>query len=126
MAAVNDALHSVHYVCLIRYASVPTVNGDRFVLELVKQSEKPALLLLNKTDKLSDKSKLLPLIEWYRAEHDWKAIVPISALKGDQIEQLLREMIANLHEGEPIFSADEFTDQPMRVLAAELVREKIP
>src|SRR5437879_12481719 len=46
-------------------------------------------------------------------------------MKGSQIEQLLREMIANLPEGEPIFSADEFTDQPMRVLAAEIVREKI-
>lgn len=125
MVAVHDALLSVDAVCLIRDASVPTGNGDRFVLELVKQSEKPALLLLNKTDKLSDKSKLLPLIEWYRAEHAWKAIVPISALKGDQIHPLLDEMIENLPEQEPIFSPDEFTDQPMRVLAAEIVREKI-
>ena len=125
MATVHDALLSVDAVCLIRDASSPSGNGDRFVLDLVKQCEKPALLLLNKTDKLSDKSKLLPLIEWYRAEHDWKATVPISALKGDQIEQLLREMIEPLPEQEPIFSAEDFTDQPMRVLAAEIVREKI-
>src|SRR6266545_3327649 len=103
MVAVHDALLSVDVVCLIRDASVSTGNGDRFVFDLVKQSEKPALLLLNKTDKLADKSKLLPLIEWYRAERDWQAIVPISALKGDQIEELLREMIDNLPEGEPIF-----------------------
>jgi GTPase len=125
MAAVHDALLGVDVVCLIRDASVPTGNGDRFVLDLVKQSDKPSLLLLNKTDKLADKSKLLPLIESYQREHDWKAIVPISALKGDQIEQLLREMLDQLPEAEPIFSADEFTDQPMRVLAAEIVREKI-
>ena len=125
MASVHDALLGVDVVCLIRDASVSTGNGDRFVLELVKQSEKTSLLLLNKTDKLPEKSKLLPLIEWYRSEHDWKAIVPISALKGDQIEQLLGEMITNLPEGEPIFPPDEFTDQPMRVLAAEIVREKI-
>jgi len=125
MAAVHDALLGVDVVCLIRDASVPTGNGDRFVLELVKQASKPALLLLNKTDKLPDKSKLLPLIDWYNSEQDWKAIVPISALKGDQIEQLLREMIDNLPQGEPVFAADEFTDQPMRVLAAEIVREKI-
>jgi GTP-binding protein Era len=125
MSAVHDALLGVDVVCLIRDASVPTGNGDRFVLELVKQSDKPALLLLNKTDKLADKSKLLPLIESYQREHDWKAIVPISALKGDQIEQLLREMIDSLPSGESIFSADEFTDQPMRVLVAEIVREKI-
>ena len=125
MSAVHDALLGVEVVCLIRDASVPTGNGDRFVLELVKQSGKPALLLLNKTDKLADKSRLLPLIESYQREYDWKAIVPISALKGDQIEQLLREMLGNLPEGEPLFSADEFTDQPMRVLVAEIVREKI-
>lgn len=125
MAAVHDALLGVDVVCLIRDASVPTGNGDRFVLELVKQSGKPSLLLLNKTDKLADKSKLLPLIESYQREHNWQAIVPISALRGDQIEQLLREMLHQLPEGEPIFSADEFTDQPMRVLVAEIVRERI-
>lgn len=125
MAAVHDALLGVDVVCLIRDASVPTGNGDRFVLELVKQSGKPSLLLLNKTDKLADKSKLLPLIESYQREHNWQAIVPISALRGDQIEQLLREMLHQLPEAEPIFSADEFTDQPMRVLVAEIVRERI-
>ena len=125
MSAVHDALLGVDVICLIRDASVSTGNGDRFVLELVKQSDKPSLLLLNKTDKLADKSKLLPLMESYQREHDWKAIVPISALKGDQIEQLLGEMISNLPEAVPIFSSDEFTDQPMRVLVAETVREKI-
>ena len=125
MATVHDALLGVDLVCLIRDASVSTGNGDRFVLDLVKQSGKPSLLLLNKTDKLADKSKLLPLIEWYQGEHDWRAVVPISALKGDQIEQLLAEVIKHLPQREPLFAADELTDQPMRVLAAEIVREKI-
>ena len=125
MSAVHDALLGVDVVCLIRDASVSTGNGDRFVLDLVKQSDKPSILLLNKTDKLTDKSQLLPLIELYRSEHDWKAIVPISALKGDQVDQLLQEMIENLPEAPPIFSDDEFTDQSMRALAAEIVREKI-
>ena len=125
MSAVHDALLSVDLVCLLRDASVPTGNGDRFVLDLVKQSAKPSLLLLNKTDKLSDKSKLLPLIEWYNGQHSWQAIVPISALRGDQIEQLLAEMVTHLPESEPLFSEDELTDQPMRVLAAEIVREKV-
>src|SRR6266404_6522903 len=91
MAAVHDALLAVDLICLIRDASVSTGQGDRFTLDLVKQSEKPALLLLNKTDKLADKSKLLPLIDWYQSEHEWQSIVPISALKGDQIENLLAE-----------------------------------
>src|ERR1051325_5142688 len=71
MSAVHDALLSVDLVCLIRDASVPTGNGDRFVLDLVKQSDKPALLLLNKTDRLKEKSRLLPLIEWYQAGREW-------------------------------------------------------
>jgi len=125
MAAVHDALLGVDLVCLIRDASVATGSGDRFVLELVKQSGKPAILLLNKIDKLKDKSKLLPLIESYQKEMQWKAIVPISALKGEQIEQLLREMLLHLPESEALFSEDELTDLPLRVLAAEIVREKI-
>ena len=125
MAAVHDALLGVDLVCLIRDASASTGNGDRFVVEVVKQSDKPGLLLLNKTDKLADKTKLLPLIDWYREEQEWKAIVPISALKGDQIEQLLAEMLAQLPEAGPLFSEDELTDQPLRVMAAEIVREKI-
>src|SRR2546426_7749837 len=98
MATVQDALLGVDLVCLIRDASVSTGNGDKFTLDLVKQSDKLALLLLNKTDKLADKSKLLPLIEWYQQESDWQAVVPISALKGDQIEALLDEIVKYLPE----------------------------
>src|SRR3954471_10072485 len=83
MAAVHDALAGVDLVCLIRDASVSTGNGDRFVLELVKQSEKPALLLLNKIDKLEDKAALLPLMDWYRNEYTWAEIIPLSALKNE-------------------------------------------
>ncbi|MFL6255800.1 MAG: GTPase Era [Pyrinomonadaceae bacterium] len=125
MAAVHGALEGVDLVCLIRDASVPTGNGDRFVLDLVKRSEKPALLLLNKTDRIDDKRKLLPLIEWYSREHEWRGVVPLSARTGDQLEDLVREFIENLPEGEAIFEEDELTDQPMRTLVAELVREKI-
>src|SRR5437762_3867016 len=91
MAAVHDALMGVDLVCLIRDASVSTGNGDRFVLDLVKQSGKPALLLLNKTDRLADKPKLLPLMEWYGREYDWRSVVPLSALKGDMNEVVLKE-----------------------------------
>ena len=125
MAAVHDALEGVDLVCLIRDASVSTGNGDRFVLDLVKQSEKPALLLLNKTDRLADKSKLLPLMEWYGQEYDWRAVVPLSALKGDMVDVLLTEIIKHLPLGAPIFDEDELTDQPLRVLVSEIVREKI-
>ena len=125
MAAVQDALMGVDLVCLIRDASVSTGNGDRFVLDLVKQSEKPALLLLNKIDKFEDKSALLPLMEWYGNQHEWQEIVPISALKNEMTEILIDSCIRHLPEGEPIFSEDELTDQSLRVLVSEIVREKV-
>jgi len=125
MAAVQDALMGVDLVCLIRDASVSTGNGDRFVLDLVKRSGKPSLLLLNKIDKLEDKSALLPLIDWYSKEHDWHEVVPISALKQDQTDVLIESCLRNLPEGDPIFAEDELTDQSLRVLVAEIVREKV-
>ncbi|HJQ32132.1 MAG TPA: GTPase Era [Pyrinomonadaceae bacterium] len=125
MSAVHDALEGVDLVCLIRDASVPTGNGDRFVLDLVKRAGKPSILLLNKTDKLDDKRALLPLIEWYSREHEWRGVVPLSARTGDQLKDLIKEFVSNLPEGEPVFGDDELTDQPMRALVAEMVREKI-
>lgn len=125
MAAVQDALLGVDLICLIRDASASTGNGDRFVLGLVKHSEKPALLLLNKIDKLEDKSALLPLIDWYRDQYDWREIIPISALKDEMTDVLLDNVLRHLPEGEPIFSEDEMTDQSLRVLVAEIVREKV-
>ena len=125
MAAVHDALAGVDLVMLMRDASVSTGNGDRFVLDLVKQAAKPALLLLNKIDKLADKAKLLPLIEWYAHEYDWRGVLPLSARTGDMVEELIAEIIKHLPEGAPLFAEDELTDQPMRALVAEIVREKI-
>jgi GTP-binding protein Era len=125
MAAVQDALMGVDLVCLIRDASVSTGNGDRFVLDLVKRSEKPALLLLNKIDKFEDKSALLPLMDWYRNEYEWREIIPISALKDEMTDVLVESCLRHLPESEPIFAEDELTDQSLRVMVAEIVREKI-
>lgn len=125
MAAVQDALLGVDLVGLIRDASVSTGNGDRFVLDLVRRSEKPALLLLNKIDKLEDKSALLPLIDWYRNEHEWREIIPISALKEEMTDVVLDAFLRYLPEAEPIFSDDELTDQTLRVLVSEIVREHV-
>ena len=125
MAAVHDAILSVDVVILLRDASVSTGNGDRFVLDLVKESGKPSILVLNKIDKIKDKALLLPLIEDYSKEYDFAEIVPVSALKGEAIDNLLAQIVKHLPEGEPIFAEDELTDQPMRTLVAEMVREKI-
>jgi GTP-binding protein Era len=125
MSAVHDAILSVDLLVLMRDASVSTGNGDRFVLDLVKQAEKPAVLVLNKIDKIKEKSDLLPLIESYADEFEFTEIVPVSALKGDALDNLLDQIVKHLPEGEPIFGQDELTDQPLRTMVAEMVREKI-
>ncbi len=125
MSAVHDAILSVDVLVLMRDASVSTGNGDRFVLELVKQAAKPTVLVLNKIDKIRDKATLLPLIEMYSKEYDFAEIIPVSALKGDAVDNLLKQIVKHLPEGEPIFGEDEMTDQPVRSIVAEMVREKI-
>lgn len=125
MVAVHDALASVDLVLLMRDASVSTGNGDQFVLDLVRQSEKPAILILNKIDKVREKSDLLLLINDYKNEYDWQAVVPVSALKGQAVDNLLVEIIKYLPVGAPIFDEDELTDQPVKLIASEMVREKI-
>lgn len=125
MSAVHDAVLSVDLVVLMRDASAPTGNGDKFVLDLVKESGKPAVLVLNKIDKIKDKNLLLPLIQDYSEQFEFAAIIPVSALKGQEVDNLLAEIVKHLPEGEPIFSADEMTDQSVRTIAAEMVREKI-
>jgi GTP-binding protein Era len=125
MAAVNDALLSVDLVVLMRDASVSTGNGDRFVLDLVKQSDKPAILVLNKIDKIKDKPELLPLIDFYAKEFNFAEIVPISARKGAALDDLLSSIVKHLPIGDAIFGEDDLTDQPSRAIVAEMVREKI-
>lgn len=125
MAAVHDAIASVDLVVLMRDASVSTGNGDNFVLGLVKQSGQKAILVLNKIDKIKEKATLLPLIEYYSKEYAFAEIIPVSALKGDAVDALLAEIISHLPEGPPVFAEDELTDQPTRLIVAELVREKI-
>jgi GTPase len=125
MAAVHDAILSVDLLVLLRDASVSTGNGDRFVLDLVKESGKKSILVLNKIDKIKDKNELLPLMELYSKEYDFAEIVPVSALKGQAIDNLLTQIITHLPEGQPIFGEDEMTDQPLRTIVAEMVREKI-
>ena len=125
MTAVHDAILSVDILILMRDASVSTGNGDKFVLDLIKQSENPAILVLNKIDKIKEKHELLPLIEFYSKEYEFGEIIPVSALRGEAVDTLLAQITKHLPVAEAIFSDDELTDQPMRVLVAEMVREQI-
>ncbi len=103
----------------------PVSQEDLEAIDLVKKIDAPAIAVLNKVDKLHDKPELLALIEQLRAAHEFAAFVPISAMKGQGVDVLLREIAARLPEGEPLYPEDHLTDQPSRFLAAEILREKI-
>lgn len=105
-------------------ASMRTGRGDRFVLELLDRAKAPVILALNKID-LMAKHRLLPLMDWYRQQRDFAGLVPVSALTGDGVSDLEGEIRNHLPEGEPLFPDDYVTDQPERVMVAEIVREKL-
>lgn len=125
MAIVTDALSTVDLILLMIDATKPMGHGDQFVLDMIKRVEPRAFLLPNKVDALRDKTKLLPLIGRYSSERDFAEVIPLSALTGNGVELLIRKILEYLPEGPLLYPEDEMTDQPERVLAAELVREKI-
>ncbi len=125
MAIVTDALSTVDLILLMIDATKPMGHGDQFVLDMLKRVPTRAFLLLNKVDTLRDKSKLLPLIGRYTQERDFVEVIPTSALKGEGVEVMVTRVFECLPEGPLLYPEDEITDQPERVLAAELVREKI-
>ncbi len=102
--------------------------GDRFAIDRVREAldkrARPVFLVINKID-LVRKTRLLPLIETYCQLLKWTEIVPVSALTGDNLDRLVELTVKLLPEGEPAYGEDMLTDQPMRTLAAELIREKI-
>ena len=98
--------------------------GDRYVKDVLARAGKPVILGLNKID-LVPKPRLLPLIDQYRQLLDFAEIVPISGLKGDNVERLAERLVAHLPEGERLYPEDFLTDQPERFFVAEMVREQI-
>jgi GTPase len=125
MHAVLDAVEQVDLLVLLRDVSVPMGQGEKYVLSMIKEAQRPTVLLLNKIDRLKDKSALLPIIDFYRQEFDFCEVLPISALKGDNLDRLTTALLRHLPVGTPIFEEDTLTDRPIRTIAAELVREKI-
>jgi GTP-binding protein Era len=112
------------FVLFLVDALAPYSELDSQAVDLVKKVQAPALLVLNKVDKVS-KPKLLTLIERYQALHEFAAYVPISAMKGEGLDVLRKEIIQRLPDGPSLFPEDHLTDQPERFLAAEILREKI-
>jgi GTP-binding protein Era len=124
MKEVYDALEGCDLLLLIVDAHAKFGTGDQFVLDIAKKAGQPSFLLLNKIDAV-EKQKLLPLIEQYRALHDFAEIIPISAIKREGLDMLLDAVVKALPEGPRYFPKDQITDQPERFLVAELIREQV-
>jgi GTP-binding protein Era len=122
--AAVETLREVDVVALVFDASTRPGRGDEYVSGLLKDISAPVVLVLNKID-LVPKARLLPLIERARTWHDFVAIVPVSALTGDGIDRLERELLGQIPEGQALYPEDFLTDQPERSLVAETVREKL-
>ena len=126
MAEVREALDGCDLVLLIVDATRKFAPADHFVLEMAKKCNTPVFLLLNKIDlPRGTKDKLLPIIDEYRKLHDFREIIPLSARKHEGFEVLLEKVIRFLPKGPRYFPEDQITDQPVRFMVAEIIREQV-
>jgi GTP-binding protein Era len=122
--AAGAALAGVDVVVMVVDRDEWHEDDDR-VLQRAAAAGAPVILAINKVDRLEDKSLLLPLIESLAKRGDFAALVPVSALRAKNLEQLEMEVRSRLPEGPFLFEEDAFTDRSARFLAAEIVREKL-
>jgi GTPase len=123
MQEAAQSLESIDVLALIADASQNFGPEDRRSLHWMERYKGPVYLLLNKIDRIS-KPQLLPLMDSYQKARQFTEIFPISALRGDGLKEVEQSLIAQLPEAPPYFPKDQFTDQPERFLASELIREK--
>jgi GTP-binding protein Era len=122
--AARAVLDDVDLVLLVVEAMRWTREDDLAVRRIAAAGT-PAMVAVNKVDRIADKTALLPFLETLAGRHDFREIVPVSALRGRQVDRLEDLILAALPEGEPIFPEDQLTDRSSRFLAAELVREQL-
>lgn len=123
---VNVAEHTLNEVDVICWLVEPTTfigAGERHIIEQLQKTKTPVILVINKTDTVK-KEEILTFIDAYRKELDFAEIVPVSALKGDNTDVLVQCILKYLPYGEPFYDEDTITDQPMKQIVAELIREK--
>ena len=123
----TNALNSIYGVDLVLFiapADEKIGKGDRFIVERLKEADGPVYLILNKMDLLSKDEMIQKLNEW-KELFDFKEIIPISALNGDNVDDLIQTIKSELHEGVMYYPKDHITDHPERFIMAEFIREKI-
>ena len=122
--SANSAMQDGDAVILVVDAGYAPGDVERDVMKYLSQSGTPGILVLNKVD-LYRRERIAETIAAYAAEHDFFAVVPISAKRGKYVDEVLDECEKLLHEGDWFYEEDMITDQPERQMAAEIIREKI-
>ena len=123
--SINESVAGVDACLLVTEAGQEIRENERMLIEKVKKLDLPCVLTINKTDTINDKEVILEQIIKYSKEMDFDAIVPVSAETGSKLDELKEELKKFTSEGGHFFPDDTLTDQPEKVLAAEMIREKI-
>ncbi|MBQ3540641.1 MAG: GTPase Era [Phascolarctobacterium sp.] len=121
----ESTLKEVDVILFVIDVSEKRGAGENYILELLQKVKTPVILVANKIDKLQYKSKLFNIINEYTALYNFAAVVPVSALEDKEFPGLVEEITKHLPEGPDYFPDDMITDQPERVIAAEMIREKV-
>jgi len=122
--AASSVIQDVDVVLFLVQA-LKWTDEDELVLKKLENLDAPVVLVVNKVDKISDKDQLLPFISEISEKYQFANVIPVSATKGDNVEQLESYLLTQLPEAPPFFQDDEFTDRSTRFLAAEIIREKL-
>ena len=123
--SINASVAGVDACLLVTEAGQGIRENEKMLIEKVKKLDLPCVLAINKTDTINDKEVILEQIIKYSKEMDFDAIVPVSAETGSKLDELKEELKKFTSEGGHFFPDDTLTDQPEKVLAAEMIREKI-
>jgi GTP-binding protein Era len=122
---VDAALLVVEAQAHLSPATAALPEGERRILERLAETKRPTVLALNKVDKVKDKTQLLPVLDWWCKAYPFPAVVPTCATRGKGVEGIVRELLALLPEGPPLYGPDVLTDRTERFLAGELIREQL-
>ncbi|MGI1806998.1 GTPase Era [Exiguobacterium sp. TDN 0502] len=124
MKVATNALREVDAILFMVNVTEPKGKGDDFIIEKLKELDTPIILVMNKVD-LIHPNDIPPIIESYKNELEFAAVVPISALQGNNVGPLLDEIAKILPEGPMYYPADQVTDHPERFIISEMIREKV-
>ncbi|MEG0250284.1 MAG: GTPase Era [Peptostreptococcus sp.] len=123
--SAEDAFRNVDCIIFVVDESDSIGKGDSMIIENLKKTKTPKFLVINKVDKIKNKEELFEIIQMYDDLNVFEDIIPTSALKGSNVEELVTVIKKKLSDGPKYFPDSMITDQPERVLVAELIREKI-